>query len=208
MTQSTSSRVRYRGQTIALKTSDIRPIIEAAFPDYRGNKASVRIQESIEYTTADLTWQEGSKTEVVVLRWNGESFDALDLNRAFRSENTRITGKIPDEIILVEHAFFCGKDAGIRCIVSPSCVYLPKLKLPAVADLTRDEIVVLTAHRDLKSSYRNDAYLAAGVSAHSVAIPALVERGLLRRNALGATQITNEGKNALEALPASKSIRL
>lgn len=31
-------------QSIALKPSEIRPIIDATFPEYRGLKASVRIQ--------------------------------------------------------------------------------------------------------------------------------------------------------------------
>lgn len=197
--------------TIAVKASDIRPIIEAAFPDYRGNKASVRIQESIEYTAADLTWQEGSKTEVVVLRWNGGSFDALDLNRTFRSENTRIGGKIPDEAILVERTIFCGKYyAGIRCVVSPSCVYLPKLKLPQPVALTEEEIFVLSAHQQLKSSHRVTAYERSALTYGqlNVAVDSLISRGLMKRNKLGATQITNEGKNALAALPMDKQIRL
>lgn len=56
-------------QSIALKPSEIRPIIDATFPEYRGPKASVRIQATAEYSAADLCWQDGSS--VAGVGYNG-----------------------------------------------------------------------------------------------------------------------------------------
>lgn len=191
-------------QSIALKPSEIRPIIDATFPEYRGPKASVRIQATAEYSAADLSWQDGSITEVKALRnINGELVVA-DLNTTFY-------GVIPPDFMLVEHVIFCGKDLGIRCVVSPDSVFLPKL-LPAPVELTDDEVLVLSAHAQLKSGvYR--AAAVGRVAGHDeqqlkVLVETLARRGLLSVNKLGASQITLDGKNALAALPSHRQIRL
>lgn len=198
-------------QSIALKPSEIRPIIDATFPEYRGPKASVRIQATAEYSAADLCWQDGSKTEVKALRnINGELVVA-DLNTIPMTSAASFYGVIPPDFMLVEHVIFCGKDLGIRCVVSPDSVFLPKL-LPAPVELTDDEVLVLSAHAQLKSGvYR--AAAVGRVAGHDeqqfkVLVETLARRGLLSVNKLGASQITLDGKNALAALPSHRQIRL
>ena len=195
-------------QSIAIKPGQIRPIIDATFPEYRGPKASVRIQATAEYSAADLSWQDGSKTEVKALRnINGELVVA-DLNALSMSNTASFYGVIPPDFMLVEHVIFCGKDLGIRCVVSPDSVFLPKL-LPAPVELTDDEVIVLSAHAQLKSSYRDEAYGCHRFSNTIGAVTdALAKRGMLSINKLGASQITIDGKNALAALPSHRQIRL
>jgi hypothetical protein len=68
--------------------------------------------------------------------------------------------------------------------------------LPAKATLTDKERSILCAFRSLKSGpYRQDALRQADAASED--LNALVERGLLKRNAAGSTQITTEGKNAI-----------
>lgn len=204
-------------QSIALKPSEIRPIIDATFPEYRGPKASVRIQATAEYSAADLGWQDGSKTEVKALRQigvdpdNNPEWEVIELCLVWRSALV-YGGVIPRGILLVEHVIFCGKDLGIRCVVSPDSVFLPKL-LPAPIELTDEEVLVLSAHAQLKSSYRAAAYKQAGywsniAAQHPGMWQGLISRGLLSINKLGASQITIDGKNALAALPSHRQVRL
>ena len=200
-------------QSIALKPSEIRPIIDATFPEYRGPKASVRIQATAEYSAADLSWQDGSKTEVKALRAIiVEGTDCTYITQLQAVElRTAHSGAIPRDMMLVEHVIFCGKDLGIRCVVSPDSVFLPKL-LPAPVELTDGEVLVLSAHAQLKSGvYR--AAAVGRVAGHDeqqlkVLVETLARRGLLSVNKLGASQITLDGKNALAALPSHRQIRL
>jgi len=195
-------------QSIVLKPSEIRPIIDATFPEYRGPKASVRIQATAEYSAADLSWQDGSKTEVKALRnINGELIVA-DLNTISMTNTASFYGVIPPDFMLVEHVIFCGKDLGIRCVVSPDSVFLPKL-LPAPVELTDDDVFVLSVHAQLKSGYRKEAVdRRMNGAAYYNTTCELVKRGMLSINKLGASQITIDGKNALAALPSHRQIRL
>ena len=195
-------------QSIAIKPGQIRPIIDATFPEYRGPKASVRIQATAEYSAADLSWQDGSKTEVKALRnINGELVVA-DLNTIAMTNTASFYGVIPPDFMLVEHVIFCGKDLGIRCVVSPDSVFLPKL-LPAPVELTDDDVFVLSVHAQLKSGYRKEVVdRRMNGAAYYNTTCELVKRGLLSINKLGASQITIDGKNALAALPSHRQIRL
>lgn len=197
-------------QSIAVKPSEIRAIINATFPDYRGPKATVRVQATAEYTASDLLWQDGSKTEVKALRAiTIEGTDCTYIAHLQAVElRTAHSGVVPRDMILVEHVTFCGKDLGIRCVVSPDSVFLPKL-LPAPVELTDDDVFVLSVHAQLKSGYRDEAYGCHRFSNTIGAVTdALAKRGLLSVNKLGASQITVDSKNALAALPSHRQIRL
>jgi len=61
--------------------------------------------------------------------------------------------------------------------------------LPSVNDVTSEEKEILAQFRSLKPAYRN-------ITGKETIVQSLVSRGYLKRNKVGATQITTEGKNA------------
>ena len=211
--------------TITVRPADIRAIIDATFPDYRGPHAKVEVRATAEYHDYQLNWSGGSITYLKALRCDGAGgFEVIDLRTVWGS-GQGYKGAIPADMMLVEHVMSCGKDLGVRCIVSPDSQFMPRLSLPAVVELSRDEVIVLSAHKQLKGGhYRDEAYARAAEGVHygpgprppkafsdktvAQVIEALAARGLLKVAKNGASQITVEGKNALEALPADRKVSL
>lgn len=109
---------------IKLKKTDIRDVLKVSFPGYRGRKFHLRIA-----STAHLegNWDGGSRTETVAVGIKEGVWAGMPMPK---SHGTDLT--IPDNIILVNHIWFCGSDLGIEILASPNCVFLPKV-LPAQA---------------------------------------------------------------------------
>ena len=211
--------------TITVRPADIRAIIDATYPDYKGPHAKVEVRVTAEYNDYQLNWLGGSITYLKALRCDGAGgFEVIDLRTVWGS-GQGYKGAIPADVMLVEHVISCGKDLGVRCIVSPGSQFMPRLSLPAVVELSRDEVIVLSAHKELKGGhYRDEAYARAAEGVHygpgprppkafidkpvAQVVEALAARGLLKVNKAGASQITIEGKNALESLPADRKVSL
>ena len=212
--------------TITVRPADIRAIIDATYPDYKGPHARVEVRATAEYNDYQLNWSGGSITYLKALRCDGAGgFEVIDL-RAIWGSNQGYKGIILATMMLVEHVISCGKDLGVRCIVSPNSQFMPRLSLPAVVELSRDEVIVLSAHAQLKGGhYRDEAYTRAKEGNNHYGpgsapprafqtqtvlqvVEALAARGLLKVNKAGASQITVEGRNALESLPADRKVSL
>lgn len=109
---------------IEVKFSDVRDIIDRAFPGARSRR-SVKIESRSAYTVADY-WDGGSRAECRFLELG--SFRVMS------------SSEIPDDVrqkagnpynlpvcsitltpgyCVVEHSIFCGKDMGYRIYVSP-----------------------------------------------------------------------------------------
>lgn len=200
--------------TITVRRKDVATIAEIAFADYRGPRHKVAISESMRVTAADLCWSGGSRSRFVALRQpaDGSSdWQVIELETVSPWSGDRWEGPIPDDVILVEHSEFCGKDMGLTYHVSPTSKFLAGAKhllSSADAAFSTDpemrcaEEVVLKAHAALKSSYRDEEYRRAGLSRSGVeaAKDRLIARGLLATNKLGATRVTVEGENLYRAL--------
>ena len=215
--------------TITVRPADIRAIIDATYPDYKGPHAKVEVRATAEYHDYQLNWSGGSITYLKALQvaapgYSNTGFNVVDLRTVWGS-GQGYKGAIPADVMLVEHVISCGKDLGVRCIVSPNSQFMPRLSLPAVVELSRDEVIVLLAHKELKGGhYRDEAYARAAEGVHYgpgprppkafqtqtvlQTIEALAARGLLKVNKAGASRITVEGKNALESLPADRKVSL
>jgi hypothetical protein len=221
--------------TIIVRPADIRAIIDATYPDYKGPHARVEVRATAEYHDYQLNWSGGSITYLKALRvaapdealkvlTNLGAFQVIDLRTVWGS-GQGYKGVIPADVMLVEHVISCGKDLGVRCIVSPDSQFMPRLSLPAMVELSRDEIIVLSAHKQLKGGhYRDEAYARAAEGVHYGLAPRppkafsdrtvaqvvedLAARGLLKVAKNGASQITVEGRNALESLPTDRKVML
>jgi len=209
--------------TITVRPADIRAIIDATYPDYKGPHAKVEVRATAEYHDYDLNWSGGSITYLKALRVaapdSTAGFNVVDLRTVWGS-GQGYKGAIPADVILVEHVISCGKDLGVRCIVSPGSQFMPRLTLPTVVELSRDEVIVLSAHAQLKGgAYRQEAYERENYARSrfpgtqgrlqvASIVADLANRGLLKVNKAGASQITVEGRNALESLPADRKVSL
>lgn len=215
--------------TITVRPADIRAIIDATYPDYKGPHARVEVRATAEYHDYQLNWSGGSITYLKALQVaapdSTAGFNVVDLRTVWGS-GQGYKGAIPADVMLVEHVISCGKDLGVRCIVSPDSQFMPRLSLPATVELSRDEVIVLSAHKQLKGGhYRDEAYArtkkgnnhygpgpapprAFQTQTVLQTVEALATRGLLKVAKNGASQITVEGKNALESLPADRKVSL
>lgn len=125
---------------IKVKKADIRAILEATFPEYRGRKFSVRL--SVEYQMADY-WDGGSRREVKAVTHipsgYAKPYEPWSSTVGWVSTNHRIKAGIPWDItanakihilwdvLLVEHEIFMGGDMGITIWVHPCSAYLSKM---------------------------------------------------------------------------------
>lgn len=90
-----------------------------------------------------------------------------------------------------------GSEGGNRPVLATISLHPSNIVrfLPAAPSLSNDEQRVLYAYKSLKAGpYRQDAM--RGIP--STVADELVEKGMLKRSKNGATQITSDGKNALE----------
>jgi len=120
---------------------------------------------------------------------------------AFEANQPRELKRLPDDLILIEHSIFCGKDAGLTFYVNPENLsnYLPRNN----GELSLEEKLVLVATRSLKSSYNgiknlrlyeiNRYYRMSGETWEQIK-SRLSGKGLLNKR--GA--ITPEGRNSIQ----------
>lgn len=121
----------------------------------------------------------------------------------FEANQSRELKRLPEDLILIEHSIFCGKDAGLTFYVNPENLanYLPQNN----RDLSLEEKLVLVATRSLKSSYngiRNlrlyeiNRYYRMSQETWEQIKSRLTGKGLLYKR--GA--ITPDGRNSIQEL--------
>ena len=112
---------------VKLSKDQVRNILKATYPEYRGRTFRLQTQETYQM---ENYWSGGSRTYVKGLVKDGESFKVLEPDgRASNPMNARAHAEfeIPKNVVMVEHVYFCGADLGIRLIVHPESELFPKL---------------------------------------------------------------------------------
>lgn len=112
---------------VDVSTAKSKPIWSKAFPQYRGRKVKVWVRKQVEL--CGLNWDEGNKSEYVILRADGKQADMRFASR-FAPWSNPWEGRVVElstEIIVVER-WRSGNDQGIYIYVHPDL--MPKL-LPA-----------------------------------------------------------------------------
>ena len=175
-----------------VRKADVWPVVRAAFPEYNGQKFAVEVKERL--TLHDLHWDGGTRNEYVAVKLaSGESSRAKVANAPWSERAEGASVDIPPGIAIVEHSIFCGKDIGIRVYLNPANA-AKLLAAPEASTATARERWILSVYGGIVSGYRPEYLRRERVQPSEV--EALVARGLLKRNAAGAVQITIEGKNA------------
>ena len=114
-----------KGSTVNHQTkinkSQVRPILEATFPEYKGRSFKVEFAETIMFH--DTNWAGGTKNTYVAIATDGRTARLNVPAPWFNAvEGARMT--LPLNILIVKHAVFCGKDLGITIYAHPA--HMPK----------------------------------------------------------------------------------
>ena len=96
----------------------IKQIINDTFPDYKGRKIMIMTEFPRDLVSY---WSGGTMSYYIFYQPNSrKTFEVDHLTQPHKQhqENRDFTpDMIPDSVILVEHAYFCGHDMGLRIYV-------------------------------------------------------------------------------------------
>jgi len=145
---------------IHVTEEQVRPVVRATFPDYRGKKFQVVAAESV--TLHDLNWSGGSRSSYRACTLTGAPLGGADkyqMMAPWDNPAERQTLPILPGACVVEHCIFCGQDMGLRIYVHPADM---APLLPPKADLSQLEAAIIDATASFKSSYNGrDRYSMA-----------------------------------------------
>lgn len=105
--------------TVKTNKQAVKPVLALTFPEYKGKKFQVSYATKI--TFSDTNWGGGSKnTYKAVKRTEGQVIvgkftPAAPWNNLIEGQ----TFPIPEDVIVVEHTVFCGRDLGITFHMHP-----------------------------------------------------------------------------------------
>jgi hypothetical protein len=104
-----------------IKKKDIPKPLLKAFPGYRGRTYRVEIRERVSLSNA--YWGGGTRSEYVAV--NLSTGEIMSADRAIRNPFRCPSSpqvELPPNVVIVEHAIFCGKDCGLIFHVRPDNV--------------------------------------------------------------------------------------
>lgn len=174
-----------------------RRIIKDCYPEYTGKK--VKISTDIP-TELRSYWDGGSRNYYVIYCLaDGRTLSVGSNHPMFEENNSSILLGLPTGYVIVSHSFYCGKDIGIT-IYANKADLVPLLS--EVAELTKNELIVLTFTAGYKASYggRSDLRFYEANRVHGISKATwqttkdlLISKGLLAKNG----SITANGRNAI-----------
>ena len=102
------------------KTPEIRKILSMTFPDYRGRKFSIRPYDPAKpFQCHNNYWDGGTKSYYVGVNIaTGAVVEIPKANPYVQAEGQK--GFLAENIMIVEHSYFCGRDCGIIFHVHPN----------------------------------------------------------------------------------------
>lgn len=107
--------------TVKITRKQAKPILDATFPEYTGRKITVEFAERV--TFYDTNWGDGTRNFYHGLRADGSS-KRLVVPAPWVNPVEGKTMELPADVLIVEHAIFCGRDCGITIFAHPT--YAPK----------------------------------------------------------------------------------
>ena len=106
--------------TIKLRKAQVKKVLEATFPNYRGRTYEITFQNKI--TFHDTNWGGGTKNEYRLVRSDGKTA-GLPVSAPWANPVEGKTVEIPEDVLVVCNTVFCGKKLGIT-IYANTC-HLP-----------------------------------------------------------------------------------
>ena len=108
-------------QAIKVRKAQVKDILAATFPEYQGRKFRVEFAPTVSFY--DTNWGGGSRNVYVAVGSDGRTV-RLNVPAPWVNTVEGTTMEMPQNILIVKHTIFCGKDLGITIYASP--VHLPK----------------------------------------------------------------------------------
>ena len=112
---------------IKLRKKDIREILNITFPGYNGRKFKACVEKKYYIENA---WSGGTCVYFQALRQVGTKIEKFNPGLSNPLDRKSEYGKeftIPDDVLIVEHSYFCGHDLGIMFYYSPNSIWVDKL---------------------------------------------------------------------------------
>ena len=104
--------------TMKVKKADIKPILNASFPEYTGRTFEVEFTNAVRFS--DTNWGGGSRTYYRFVNMDNGMSEALAVPAPWNSPYEGKRMELPENIVVVAHSIFCGKDCGITFYAHPS----------------------------------------------------------------------------------------
>jgi hypothetical protein len=98
------------------KVAQVRPIVQATFPNYRGRTFKIEFVES--HTMYDTNWSGGTCRMYVALNFDGQTARPRT-GPPWANPAENFTVKLSTDRLLVCRRYFCGKDFGITIYAHP-----------------------------------------------------------------------------------------
>ena len=108
-------------QTVKITTARAKPIVSKTFPEYKGRKFIVEFTDTVSFY--DTNWSGGTRNFYEAVRSDGHHERLPSFSPWNNPAEGRKIALTPD-ILIVERAYFCGKDCGITIYAHPC--HLPK----------------------------------------------------------------------------------
>lgn len=108
-------------QTMKVKKAQVKDILAATFPGYKGRTFKVEFAPTV--TFHDTNWGGGSRNKYIAVKSDGRTA-MLHVPAPWVNTIEGKTIDLPKDVLMVKHTVFCGKDLGITIYASP--VHLPK----------------------------------------------------------------------------------
>ena len=172
--------------------------------DYKGKQFKAVVTDTVEIPITAGLWDGGSRDLYHFVELATGICFAIPNQSAAPWDKARhaYKGELPLGVVMVEHSWFCGKDAGLTFYVRPDAA--AKLLPEKSEELSEHEKIVLYATASYKSSYNGmDRYEMAKSYAYGAqsfptraewdqAKASLIGKGMLNK----AGAITNKGRNS------------
>ena len=100
-----------------VKKADVRPILKATFPNYKGRTFEVKFVRSV--TFHDTNWGGGTRNYYVAIASDGRTATP-NIPAPWKNMVEGSTVELTPDILVVEHSIFCGKDLGITIYANPT----------------------------------------------------------------------------------------
>jgi len=104
-------------QSIKVKRSEVKEIIDATFPEYTGRKISVVFTDKVQMY--DLNWSGGTRNQFAALSTDGRMAKP-HVPAPWANPFEGQTVSVPVDAVIVKRAYFCGHDSGITIYANPA----------------------------------------------------------------------------------------
>lgn len=104
--------------TVKVSKKQIKPILDVTFPDYTGRKFTVKFVERV--TFWNTNWDGGSKNDYMAVKMTTGQVGQLPTFAPWVNPVEGQSIELTEDLVVVEHTFYCGQDLGITIYAHPS----------------------------------------------------------------------------------------